>query len=220
MIPTRIAALSFMLALPLMAKIPETMYKDGEAVYQAATLETIAEYFRTVEHINVLFKDSGAGSNKVTLSLHAVPKFVILQYAARAAGIQCAFKAYGAVFEEGTSLYQYRTPAGGFAVSLHKKISLEMENPTLEEILQLLTQVHKVNIVFVHPERWQAKTIKNLKLSDVSILQILTYLSDLFQVPVSLDKYAAFIGEMKKPAEKPAGKPKTEKKGGTRIGAR
>ena len=195
--PIILTAMSVAAALPLVAKIPESMYTNSEAIYQDAELAIIAEQFRTAEKINVLFKDQEARKRKVTMALHAVPKFVILQYAARAAGLQCAYKSYGAVFEKGTALHQHRTPAGRFAVSLHKKISVDLEQPTLEEIVQLLAQVHKVNIVFVHPEQWTARKIESLTLTEVSILQMVTYLSDLFNVPITMDKYAVFIGEKK-----------------------
>jgi hypothetical protein len=196
------------------AAIPETMYDLGEATYNDAELDSVAEYFRANEKINVLFKNVELGKKKVTLRLKKVPKYVILLYAARAAGLQCTYKGYGAVIEKAIRPYQSRNPAGAFVATLHKKIAFDMTDPSLDEVLQMLSQVHGVNIVFINPEKWADKKITSLKLKKVSILQLLNYLSELYNVPVTLDKYAAFVGEKKqKPVKKPVEGKGVKKKG-------
>lgn len=201
-----------LMAFSVCAAIPESMYDTGEAVYNNADLDSIAEYFRANEKINVLFKNTELGKKTVTLHLKKVPKYVILLYAARAAELQCTYKGYGAVIEKATRPNQSRNPAGVFAATLHKKIAFDMTDPSLDEVLQMLSQVHGVNIVFVNPEKWAEKKITSLKLKKVSVLQLLNYLSELYNVPVTLDKYAAFVGEkIQKPVKKPENGKKSRK---------
>jgi hypothetical protein len=200
------------LVFSVFAAIPETLYKGGAAVYENADLNSIAEYFRSTEKVNVLFKDKTLGEKTVTLNLTNMPKYVILQYAARCAGVHCAYKGYGAIIEKKSHPYQIRKPASSFAAVLKKKIAFDMNDPSLEEVVQMLTQVHGVNIVFVNPEKWSDKTISSLSLKKVTIMQLLNYMSELYGIPVTLDKYAVFIGEKKQVAKKKPAPAKVKKR--------
>ena len=198
-----ILAIFVWMSLSVFAAVPKTLYKGGEAVYESADLNSIADYFRNTEKVNVLFKDPDSGKRTVTMFVKKVPKYVILQYAARCAGMQCTFKGYGAVIEKKSKPYPSRKPVSSFVAILNKKISFDMEEPSLEEVVQMLAQIHGVNIVFVDPDKWGSKKIGTLKLKKVTVLQLLNYMTELFGVPVTLDKYAIFVGEKKPvPAKK------------------
>ena len=198
-----------LLLLPVLAcaaeeATDEALYKTGDAVFQAATIRTIADNFRDADSINVIVKPAAKETVPVTLHLKNVPKYVILQYVGPAAGLHMRLTSFGAVLEQNPGPFPARPPSEALAASLRKRFAPQFEDAPLKDVVQYLAQVHGLNIVLVNPAEWQDRKM-TLKLGELSVLQFLGYIPELYQVPVTLDRYAAVIGE-KKAAPPPAPK--------------
>ena len=191
------------------ADVPKSLYDRGDAVFQDVELQTVVELLGARDKCSIMVKPREKRQTKITVHLKQVPKYAILQYVARAARLRCRFESFGAVFEPATKSEPSRSPKGALATALHSEFSPKYVDEPVGDIVQFLAQVMGVNVVCVSPEQWKEKKV-TIKLHDVSVLQFLNYVSELCDVPVTLDRWAVVIGERKITSAAP--KPQTQQK--------
>ena len=183
------------LALPVPARaLSESLYDKGDGVYDATPLAALIEEYRQAGKVNIIVKPAEKQQAAISMHAKAIPKFAILQYAARALGLNCRFESYGAVFEPPKAAFPARAPDADLSAALMKKFSPQFEETALMDVFQFLAQVQGVNLVFVAPETWK-NTKVTIKLGQTSALQFLGYIDEFYHVPFVIDKWAVIVGE-------------------------
>jgi hypothetical protein len=185
------------------ADVPEALFEKRDAQFDGAPLKMIVDDFRSREKFNTIVKPPQATNAPIYLYVRAIPRYAVVQYVARAAGMQPKFTSFGATFAPRSKEEPVRSPQPVLSRVLLKKTDAEFEDASLHDILQFCVQVHGLNVVYVNPTAWMDRTL-TLSIKDLSVLQLINYIGELGGVPVRIDKWAVIVGEEPVPAKKAA----------------